>query len=144
MYVARRPSMDQVARGQAHQQALDLAVAERATYARGWRTVGGVGEPSIGSSFSNSVGEPLAFFRETEGFVVFSGQCDYTGPVDYTNYYTVFVLPVGYRPGKQLRIFEAASSAVLLINTTGEILFRLALAYNFRTVRLDGIRFRTN
>jgi hypothetical protein len=144
MYVARRPSVEEVARDKAHADLVAVAATERAQYEQGWRFIGAAGEPGLTSEFSNSSSAPVAYFKESEGFVMLAGECTYNGPTDYANYRTVFILPVGYRPGKGLRLFEPGTGTMLLFIADGRIFFRMAPFSTFRTMRFDGIRFRVN
>ena len=130
MYVRRRPSVERLGQMAAHQRALDQAVAERATYERGWISVG-----PLASGFTVTV-QPR-YFKESEGFVLLAGSCEPTvGQADWT---TIFTLPAGYRPEATLQLFNGGFPNMVRIMPSGSV-----QCIDDGTVRFDGLRFRTN
>lgn len=76
-----------------------------------WRLVGQPGNPPFGlgwENYSDTVGQPLAFFRDPEGFVHIRGRIKTNAAVGATD--TIFYLPFasrrkrGYRPEFKERI----------------------------------------
>lgn len=143
-FTPRQPGPDIIARGEAHEEYLKRVLTERATYARGWRFIGDPGEPALSSDFSMTVGYPIAYFMDSQGFIMLTGECDFVGNFP-AGTKRIFTLPLGYRPGKDIHMVEPASRVPVYIGVNGEVYGGATAASGFPDLtRLDGIRFRTN
>lgn len=150
MYVPRRPNVDVLARQAGHKRFIDQYLTERAEYAAGWRYLNTAGNPSGLAGFP---GQPLGFFKDSEGWVMLRGQPAYVllpefpgDPTPFVTYPgmstgggTAFVLPDGYRPARMLYV-----PGDTRIDTNGTVTIRSQGGQPFTVVVLDGIRFRTN
>jgi len=131
MYVARRPSIENLARLQAYKRDYDDAVTSRGAYGGNWWTVGTAGQPSYLTGWTGDV----QYMRDSEGFVYLRGAVNgplSTGPL--------FYLPTGYRPPRRVVWPDASTFSIMGVQADGLVLpvYRSGSA----NLILDGFGFR--
>lgn len=137
MYTPRAPSLQNQAHLKAHQELVELAATERAEYERGWRFVNDPGEPGLHSPFTMTT--PVCFFKDSEGFILLAGR---VGNAAFDS--TIFILPIGYRPGKNLVQMDHRSGIPFIVYSDGRVATASLVIAATADVSLDGVQFRTN